>query len=103
MVTSWNWVLLTDLASFKPVFLPVDNPADFNYFFDTSRRRMCYLAPERFVDATPRNPDSLNVSLSDGENKRNSSSSPVLPMQGFPDVYQFELTDAMDIFSAGYG
>ena len=32
MVTSWNWVLLTDFASFKPTYLPEDNPADFNYF-----------------------------------------------------------------------
>uniref|UniRef100_A0A452DLG0 Protein kinase domain-containing protein n=1 Tax=Capra hircus TaxID=9925 RepID=A0A452DLG0_CAPHI len=46
MVTSWNWVLLTDFASFKPTYLPEDNPADFNYFFDTSRRRTCYIAPE---------------------------------------------------------
>ena len=48
MVTSWNWVLLTDFASFKPTYLPEDNPADYNYFFDTSRRRTCYIAPERF-------------------------------------------------------
>ena len=39
MITSWNWVLLTDFASFKPTYLPEDNPADFSYFFDTSRRR----------------------------------------------------------------
>ncbi|KAF9114046.1 Serine/threonine-protein kinase [Mortierella sp. AM989] len=28
--------------------LPQDNPADFSFFFDTSSRRTCYLAPERF-------------------------------------------------------
>ena len=49
MVTSWGWLTLTDFASFKPVLLPEDNPADFSYFFDTSRRRTCYIAPERFV------------------------------------------------------
>lgn len=49
MVTSWNWVVLTDLsASFKPPMLPFDDPADVNYFFDSSGRRRCYLAPERF-------------------------------------------------------
>ena len=47
MVTSWNWVMLTDFATFKPTALPEDNPADFSYFFDTSRRRqvinvICY-------------------------------------------------------------
>jgi len=49
MVSSWSWLMLTDFASFKPTFLPEDNPADFSYFFDTSRRRTCYIAPERFV------------------------------------------------------
>lgn len=47
LITSWNWVLLSDFASFKPTYLPVNNPADFTYFFDTSRRRACYIAPER--------------------------------------------------------
>jgi phosphoinositide-3-kinase regulatory subunit 4 len=36
MITAWNWILLTDFASFKPTFLPEDNPAEFSYFFDTS-------------------------------------------------------------------
>ncbi|XP_067619259.1 phosphoinositide 3-kinase regulatory subunit 4 [Eurosta solidaginis] len=49
LITSWNWVLLSDFASFKPTYLPDDNPADYTYFFDTSRRRTCYIAPERFV------------------------------------------------------
>ncbi|KAI8361053.1 hypothetical protein B0O80DRAFT_148594 [Mortierella sp. GBAus27b] len=48
LMTSWNWVYLSDFAGFKPTFLPEDNPADFSFFFDTSSRRTCYLAPERF-------------------------------------------------------
>ncbi|KAI6904008.1 protein kinase WD40, partial [Hortaea werneckii] len=52
LVTSWGWVYLTDFAStFKPVYLPEDNPADFTYYYDTSARRTCYLAPERFLAA----------------------------------------------------
>lgn len=47
LITSWNWILLSDFASFKPTYLPEDNPADYTYFFDTSRRRTCYIAPER--------------------------------------------------------
>ncbi|MCO5613378.1 hypothetical protein L7F22_067654 [Adiantum nelumboides] len=50
VVTSWNWLYLTDYASFKPTFLPVDNPADFSFFFDTGGRRRCYVAPERFFE-----------------------------------------------------
>lgn len=29
-VTSWNWVMLVDFASFKPTFLPIDNPGSIN-------------------------------------------------------------------------
>ena len=52
LVTSWNWLFLTDFSSsFKKTYLPEDNPADFSYYFDTSGRRTCYLAPERFLKA----------------------------------------------------
>ncbi|KAL1969167.1 hypothetical protein VTN77DRAFT_421 [Rasamsonia byssochlamydoides] len=52
LVTSWNWLYLSDFSSsFKPTFLPEDNPADFSFYFDTSGRRTCYLAPERFLVA----------------------------------------------------
>jgi phosphoinositide-3-kinase regulatory subunit 4 len=50
LVTSWSWLYLTDFSSsFKPTYLPEDNPADFSFFFDISGRRTCYLAPERFL------------------------------------------------------
>lgn len=50
LVTSWNWLYLSDFSSsFKPTFLPEDNPADFSFYFDISGRRTCYLAPERFL------------------------------------------------------
>ncbi|XP_022659403.1 phosphoinositide 3-kinase regulatory subunit 4-like [Varroa destructor] len=48
LVTGWNWVALTDFASFKPTMMPMDNPTEFFYFFDTSRRQVCCIAPERF-------------------------------------------------------
>ncbi|KAG0468630.1 hypothetical protein HPP92_017958 [Vanilla planifolia] len=50
LVTSWNWLYLADFASFKPTYIPDDNPSDFSFFFDTGGRRRCYLAPERFYD-----------------------------------------------------
>ncbi|KAL1839798.1 hypothetical protein VTJ49DRAFT_1172 [Mycothermus thermophilus] len=72
LVTSWNWLYLADFSSsFKRVMLPEDNPGDFSYFFDTSGRRTCYLAPERF--------------LPPGE-------------EADPDA---QVTWAMDVFSAG--
>ena len=48
LITSWNWVVLTDFSPFKPTTIPVDDPADFNYFYDSMGRRRCCLAPERF-------------------------------------------------------
>ncbi|KAK0395411.1 hypothetical protein QR680_001268 [Steinernema hermaphroditum] len=48
LISSSNWVQITDFASFKPAFLAMDNPSNFTFYFDTSRRRHCYLAPERF-------------------------------------------------------
>ncbi|KZP10588.1 hypothetical protein FIBSPDRAFT_962992 [Athelia psychrophila] len=47
-VASWNWPYLTDLASYKPTFLPLDDLADFSFFFDTSGRRTCHVAPKWF-------------------------------------------------------
>lgn len=88
MVTSWNWVLLTDFANFKPTFLPEDNPADFNYFFDTSRRRTCYIAPERFVDG------SMFATESD-------QNTPLVDLTNNNQRSRGELKQGMDIFSAG--
>jgi phosphoinositide-3-kinase regulatory subunit 4 len=61
LVTSWNWLYLADFsASYKPAYLPEDNPADFSFYFDMSGRRTCYLAPERFLGpASP--PESEDV------------------------------------------
>ncbi|XP_069690077.1 phosphoinositide 3-kinase regulatory subunit 4 isoform X4 [Periplaneta americana] len=82
LITSWNWVLLADFASFKPTYLPEDNPGDYSYFFDASRRRTCYIAPERFIQTL--NPDG--------------SSQVLLPEES---LRKGDLTPAMDIFSVG--
>ncbi|KAG6380174.1 hypothetical protein JVT61DRAFT_8263 [Boletus reticuloceps] len=51
LVTSSNWIYLTDFAPYKPTRLPLDDPSDFSFFYDTNGRRTCYLAPERFYKA----------------------------------------------------
>ena len=62
LVTSWGWMYLTDFASaFKPVYLPEDNPAEFSFYYDTSARRTCYLAPERFLAAGEKPHDETTV------------------------------------------
>ena len=87
LVTSWNWVYVSDFASYKPTYLPLDDPTDFAFYFDTSGRRSCYLAPERFYTATG-NPDisakKSRLALEDNEGKRDG-----------------KVTEAMDCFSAG--
>ena len=81
LVTSWNWLYLTDFSSsFKPLFLPEDNPADFSFFFDKSGRRTCYLAPERFI--------------APGEDPKTKETSD-------EEVDQLKMEKYMDIFSAG--
>ncbi|SMN21856.1 similar to Saccharomyces cerevisiae YBR097W VPS15 Myristoylated serine/threonine protein kinase involved in vacuolar protein sorting [Maudiozyma saulgeensis] len=73
MVNSWNWIALTDFAAHvKPIYLPEDNPGEFSFYFDTSKRRNCYIAPERF-----------NTQLYNDSEKR------------------YEPSKEMDIFSAG--
>ncbi|VIO93356.1 Protein kinase domain containing protein [Brugia malayi] len=81
LVSSFNWVQITDFASFKPTNIPSDDPSYFTFFFDTSRRLSCYLAPERFCTS-----QELNLH-------------PNLPGE-FMDVSK-GLTHAMDIFSLG--
>ncbi|KAH9474804.1 Phosphoinositide 3-kinase regulatory subunit 4 [Psilocybe cubensis] len=87
MVTSWNWIYLTDFASYKPTYLPLDDPADFSFFFDMSGRRTCYLAPERFYTQAT-NPEisakKSRIAMEEVEGKRDG-----------------KVTEAMDCFSAG--
>ena len=101
MVTGWNWVLLTDIASFKPAFLPEDNPADFNFFFDTSRRRSCYIAPERFLDSRQADQLLARGSVTAGNGDSQSNGDPSLPDMDLVRHQQGTLTPEMDIFSAG--
>lgn len=82
LVTSWNWVYLSDFSSaFKPTYLPLDDPSTFSFYFDTSSRRTCYVAPERFYlpnSEIARKKDKLEFGKRDGK-----------------------ITEAMDIFSLG--
>lgn len=87
LVTSWNWVYVSDFASYKPTYLPLDDPSDFAFFFDTSGRRSCYIAPERFYTASE-NPDisakKSKLAVEDSEGRRDG-----------------KVTEAMDCFSVG--
>lgn len=61
--------------------MPEDDPTDFSFFFDTSGRRTCYLAPERFFVAgseISKKKAELDFDKRDGK-----------------------VTEAMDVFSLG--
>ncbi|GAA5934969.1 ubiquitin-binding serine/threonine protein kinase VPS15 [Sporobolomyces koalae] len=82
VVTSWNWIYVTDFStSFKPTYLPLEDPSVFSFYFDTSSRRTCYLAPERFYASNSdlaKHKSTLDFGKRDGR-----------------------VTEAMDVFSAG--
>ncbi|KZV87785.1 ARM repeat-containing protein [Exidia glandulosa HHB12029] len=88
LITSWNWAYLTDFASYKPTYLPLDDPADFSFFFDSSGRRTCYLAPERFYesgsDISKRKAEMQNIIEETGLGKKDG-----------------KVTEAMDVFGLG--
>lgn len=87
LITSWNWLLLSDFAPHKPAYLPLDDPADFSFFFDTSGRRTCYIAPERFYSADNNH---------DGSKRRGKERQ--VDEEGRREA---KVTEAMDCFSAG--
>jgi len=79
--------MLTDFSSaFKPIYLPLDDPSDFSFYFDTSSRRTCYIAPERFYAA-----DSETA-------KRRAQKTKTDDEIGNRDG---RLTEEMDVFSCG--
>lgn len=95
-LSSWNWVVLMDFASYKArTALPDDDPSEYLYYYQelfnqqgsdsTPREKRCYLAPERFY--TPGKRQEQNK---DGDANGDSSK-----------IQQLPLTPAMDIFSAG--
>lgn len=48
LMTSWNWIFVSDFAPYKPTFIPEANNGEFDFYFDSMVTRKCYLAPERF-------------------------------------------------------
>ena len=50
LVTSYDWLMITDLNPIKPVVLVDDNLKYYNmYFGDLNNNTRCYVAPERWI------------------------------------------------------
>lgn len=94
LITSDLTVLLTDFSSsFKPTHLPLDDPSDFSFFFDTSARRTCYIAPERFYES-----DSKIAQ------ERAAAAQSLTDSGDGPEPWEkrdARVTEEMDVFSAG--
>jgi serine/threonine protein kinase len=87
LLTSWNWVMLSDFAIFKPTFLPDNDPAGFYYFFDKPKdRQCCYLAPERFYSPMVGRSasDKSLFSVAEGEAMSTPPTSPLSKAQSSP-------------------
>lgn len=48
LLTSWDWVFITDLAFYKPFKIPEGDLTSYNLFFAPGTREACYVSPERF-------------------------------------------------------
>jgi len=53
VLTSWNWLFLTDFAPYKPLYLPSENLGDYEFYFAKENKKVlcCYLAPEKFASS----------------------------------------------------
>jgi phosphoinositide-3-kinase regulatory subunit 4 len=101
LITSDLTVLVTDFSSaFKPTFLPLDDPSDFSFFFDSSARRTCYIAPERFYEAGSKiaQDKAVSVAAAAAASLTSDSSSPASEPWEKRDG---KVTEEMDVFSAG--
>uniref|UniRef100_A0A6G1SFN2 non-specific serine/threonine protein kinase n=1 Tax=Aceria tosichella TaxID=561515 RepID=A0A6G1SFN2_9ACAR len=105
LVTSFLWVTLADFASYKPVVLPANNPSDFSYFFDTSRRHCCNMAPERFVEPPTITPiGGSSEALESAQIAEVTLAKQQQQQQTYATNFQDhnnELTPQMDLFSLG--
>lgn len=101
LVTTSLMIYVTDFASsFKPTYLPLDDPSDFSFFFDTSGRRTCYIAPERFYAADSKYaPGEMRMDADDQDvsDRLGELKADVLGMGR----RSGKVTQAMDVFSLG--
>ncbi|KAF1744069.1 hypothetical protein MXB_4070, partial [Myxobolus squamalis] len=96
LLTSWGFVIISDLSfQVKPTYLSEETVTnEFNYFFDTSGRQSCYIAPERLKRVT-------NSSIFYTNHHGDEVESFKLADTEFFFLSNFDLVPPMDIFSLG--
>lgn len=67
VLTSYNWLFLTDHMPYKPAYMKDDDLKLYNMFFgELDNNLRCYLAPERFKvdwDESLKDPKLLDASM----------------------------------------
>lgn len=84
-------VYITDFSPSKPTYPPLDNLTDFAFFYDTSGKRNCYIAPERFFSTDKSIDASRHATAIDDYST----------VKGESEKKDGRVTEAMDVFSAG--
>ncbi|CAF3347839.1 unnamed protein product [Rotaria sp. Silwood1] len=107
LLTSYNWVLLSDFANFKPTFFAYEDPAEYYYYFNASQRNVCYLAPERFYDQARMRNDINNDTFSTSFGKLGTSEMDIFSLgcilaELFTEQPLFTLTQMLDYRTDGY-
>ncbi|CAF0744588.1 unnamed protein product [Didymodactylos carnosus] len=107
LLTSYNWVLLSDFANFKPTFFAYEDPAEYYYYFNASQRNVCYLAPERFYDQTRIKSDINNDTLSTSFGKLGTAAMDIFSLgcvfaELFTEQPLFTLSQMMDYRTKSY-
>ena len=82
LLSSYNWVFLTDIVPYKPTFIGEENLKKYNLFFGEMENNLrCYVAPERFVPSAEEEQKVIHLLLTIQEHQ--------------------SVTPAMDLFSLG--
>jgi phosphoinositide-3-kinase regulatory subunit 4 len=58
LLTSWNWLLISDFAPYKPIYLPSEDIGKYQFFFGANSDKS-YIAPEKLVS-----PEDMLTSVS---------------------------------------
>lgn len=106
LVTTSLMVAVADFSTaIKPAVLPLDDPDDFTVFFDTSGRRTCYVAPERFrEDVKPmvQRQAARNAQTAAAAGLQPPGSDAYVNILMHQSPYQEQsVSEEMDVFSAG--
>eukprot|EP00762_Andalucia_godoyi_P006735 ANDGO_06187.mRNA.1 putative serine/threonine-protein kinase vps15 len=99
VLSTFSLVSIVDYAPFKPVLVPKDDPTVFSYFFDTTKQRICNIAPERFTVSSQIQPQGAGNTLVNVSFVSDVSLSPAMDVFSAGCVLYFLFTDGINLFN----